>query len=266
MIFDYSQSILRTKYDLLEDHRSPLYEKIATNFFNNHYEKCKYCETDLLTPIKNVPSKGSFGHDETGIVYDCPNCGWWFFKREESLYLGEGVSQYHSNTFIGILRKYSTDSKEVPISTLRRELLQRPKIAHELNPTRFEKLVGDILRGEVIHVGKTNDGGIDLILINSEEGSTIVQVKRRTKVNSTEGVVPIRELIGTMAINNHKQAIFVTTAKKYSKQAQEARVKVIQNKVVDKIELIDFPKFIDILKLTSHKQERPWERLVGFTE
>ncbi|WP_367389848.1 restriction endonuclease [Lewinella sp. LCG006] len=266
ILLDYSRYIPEFNHDFFGDHESPLYEKITNKFFDSHYEKCKFCQTKLQTPVKEVPDVGTFGYDNTTIVYDCPKCGWWYLSREESLYLGEGVSQFQSERVLGILRQYSVDCKELPIETLRRELSKRPEIAYGVNPTVFERLVGDILKDhldcQVVHVGKSNDGGIDLLLIDSENETTVVQVKRRTKPNSTEGVVPIRELIGAMAINNNKRAIFVTTAKKYSNFAHAAKMKVLKNNFVEAIELIDFPKFVDILNLNKAMEERPWKKLM----
>ena len=54
---------------------------------------------------------------------------------------------------------------------------------HFVDPKRFEKFVADVFRAnytnaEVVHVGKPNDGGVDVLLIDAQEEQLIVQVKR----------------------------------------------------------------------------------------
>ncbi|MCB1676989.1 MAG: restriction endonuclease, partial [Halioglobus sp.] len=157
---------------------------------------------------------------------------------------------------------------DIPVSTLRRELSRKPEIAYNLHPTKFEKLVGSILKDhfdcEVKHIGRSHDGGIDLILIRSNT-DIVIQVKRRKSAIATEGVAVIRDLIGAMAIKDKRQGIFVTTANKFSREAQKAVAAVVNNKKVDKIELIDYSKLINILQLVRNKTERPWEKLIDLS-
>lgn len=53
-----------------------------------------------------------------------------------------------------------------------------------MNPSRFEKFVGEVMSAfyacEVTHCGKSHDGGIDLLLLRSDIGFVPVQVKRRS--------------------------------------------------------------------------------------
>ena len=83
---------------------------------------------------------------------------------------------------------------------------------------------------EIKLVGKSHDGGKDLILLNGEN-QTFVQVKRRTQANKVEGVSCIRDLIGASIIGEAKACVFVTTANHFSKPAQDAAKKVVEKNI-----------------------------------
>ena len=151
----------------------------------------------------------------------------------------------------------------MPIAALRETLTKSPSLLHEIHPIKCEELVGAVLRDhmdcEVKHVGRTGDGGIDLILIS---GSTqfVVQVKRRVDPQSTEGIVPIRELIGAMILGEHKNGIFVSTSKTFSKAAKlAASVVPAKTKNIEKLELIDCRTFVELLHLTGPQITQPWQ-------
>ena len=81
---------------------------------------------------------------------------------------------------------------------------------------------------KVIEFGKTRDGGKDGLLIDGNGKHFLIQVKRRTKKNHTEGVDAIRSLIGVAAItDNVDGCIFVSTADHYSSYAEEAAQKAV---------------------------------------
>lgn len=83
----------------------------------------------------------------------------------------------------------------------------------------MEKLVASIFRKhflcEMKEVGKSHDGGIDLIMIESEN-PTIIQVKGRKTSSRTESVKEIRDLLGATLPPGSSNCIFVTTADHFS--------------------------------------------------
>ncbi len=264
MILDYSAHVIETYDKIHEDFFNPVYYLANSPFFKKYTKHCRFCKTKLKTPHRESEENGgAFDHIE--IIYDCPTCGWWYYTFDESIYVGEGGFFQTGTNIWGLLRRYSEKSKDIPLAALRAELRKKPEIIYKLHPTKFEELVGSVFKDfflcEVKHVGKTNDGGIDLILVRSDSDA-IIQVKRREKPNSTEGVSVIRELLGTIKLSEKRNGIFVTSANKFSGPAIKASEKATKLNLVDKLELIDYKKFVDTMGLVSDKIERPWKNLI----
>jgi hypothetical protein len=123
--------------------------------------------------------------------------------------------------------------------------------------------VADIFRAnhassEVIHVGKPDDGGVDVILIDSANEQWLAQVKRRERQDSSEGVSTIRNLIGTMVLEGAKRGIVVSTADHFTLRARQAAKKLKKQGFY--IELID--KGILNRMLDPILPDRPWLSIV----
>lgn len=128
----------------------------------------------------------------------------------------------------------------------------------------MEKLVqsvfSDFFDCEVTHVGRSGDGGIDLILVNSDS-PVVVQVRRRKKLKITEGVRYIREFLGAALVNKNKNLIYVSTCSKFSDKAEEAALAYVDNGQVESYKLYDFERFRDVLKLTVACDKSPtWQK------
>ena len=131
-------------------------------------------------------------------------CGWWEysykFKEEKDLINEVDDKIWHMLNY-GILKEFKVSDKHIPIATVINELERNKSILYDINPYKLEDLVGQVFSSyyncEVKHVGKTGDGGIDLIMINSDS-PILVQVKRRTKSEHIELVSPIREFVGAL--------------------------------------------------------------------
>ena len=134
-----------------------------------------------------------------------------------------------------------------------------------INDKKMEELVASVFKDfmdcEIKLVGKSHDGGKDLILLNGEN-QTFVQVKRRTQANKVEGVSCIRDLIGASIIGDAKACVFVTTANHFSKPAQDAAKKVVEENILDSFELIDYQRFVDMLNLQRESYPKEWEGLL----
>lgn len=61
------------------------------------------------------------------------------------------------------------------------------------------------------HVGRSHDGGVDLIMINSDK-PILILVKRRTNKNHTESVKSFKEFVGTLTHKMSSNGIYVSTA------------------------------------------------------
>jgi hypothetical protein len=106
----------------------------------------------------------------------------------------------------------------------------------------------------VLHTGKSGDGGIDLILLDSNDGNIPIQVKRRTKTRKAESVTIVRELRGAMVLSGHDEGMIVTTAPRFSKPAVEASQPHPEHLVPQRINLVDCRRLLDIIGVTIEAQ------------
>ena len=91
---------------------------------------------------------------------------------------------------------------------------------------------------------------------------TFIQVKRRTRLEKTEPVSSIRDLIGASVLGDANVCVFVTTADHFSIYAKEAAKRVVEKKILDSFELIDYHRFVNILKLQKINYPKEWEQLL----
>ena len=115
---------------------------------------------------------------------------------------------------------------------------------------------------EIIHCGKTGDGGIDLKIINSDK-PILVQVKRRTesRANFAEPIKDVREFLGAM-VGESEKGIYVTTANKFSKQTKNTIEKKINSKIVTQFDLVNFDALISLFNLGNQNKDEVWENLI----
>ena len=212
------------------------------------------CCSGPLTEVEEV-SETAWG--DPAAILACPACGWWcqyaIGSNRDGYYEAERVP--------AALRTYSVADIEVPLDALRRELSRRSGILEELCAKRMEELVGSVLSDfmdcEVIHTGRTGDGGIDLLLLNSDL-QYVVQVKRRIVHNRGESVRAIREFLGATLLAGAKRGIYVTTATHFTPAAAEAAASARSLGLVEKLHLVDRTRFFRLLNLVSDHTLPPW--------
>jgi HJR/Mrr/RecB family endonuclease len=163
---------------------------------------------------------------------------------------------------VGILRLFPLDSLEVPLTALRRYLAQKSDAVDYLHPTKMEHLVGALFQDfypgcQVVHCGRTNDGGIDLFVIMSDV-PVAVQVKHRIRTDKGEGVKAIREFLGAMLVAGVSRGIFVTTADHFTGQAKEAINQSLIRGAITYFDLIDRHRLFDLLSLAVPKPSESW--------
>ncbi len=152
----------------------------------------------------------------------------------------------------------------MPIYDLRRHLRIHNIDLANVNPTIFEKLMGDCIRSafgpcEVIHVGGTADGGIDLKLVQNDKTTFLVQVKRRSNLSRHEGVQVVRELNGVLFREGAAKGMVITTAAGFTKAAlEETKVKT-PTKVQYDMRLLAFNDIVEMLNLPSPDPYEPWQ-------
>lgn len=218
--------------------------------------ECRFCGQKMQTVAsKGEPTGGFFN-----LVFACETCGWWNAEGADSADLRDGTALIREALVVGHLRSYEVSDPWVPLALLRSEIAKRPALSYETNPTVWERLIGAVLSEanecQVIHVGRSGDGGIDLLMVDSDSPAAI-QVKRREKPGSVEQVRLVREFLGAILLEGFKRGILVTNADRYSKPAKNAAAKAQALGLADHIDLLDLRKVVDLLRSTTETAE-PW--------
>lgn len=267
-IWDFSDAHVESRDWLDEDFFNEQYwrgqyylsEEPHKTFYGKYCDNCIFCSQTMICREKEYPDndQAAFLH----VVHTCEHCGWWHEIEGDEVYIGDGDYYGSEETRIGILRKFDVGDMDTPITALRRALQMNDALLYELHPRKMEELVtsvfGDFFSCKAIHVGKSGDGGVDVILVESDK-DILVQVKRRGTQGRKEGPSVVRELLGTMLVSNSSRGIIVTTANSFTKSAKKTAGKAEKTSVIESIQLVDFARFVDILRLTSEKNLHPWE-------
>jgi HJR/Mrr/RecB family endonuclease len=200
--------------------------------------------------MREIPEVFETDWGYPAAILACDRCGWW---RQYSV--GANLDGfYECERISAALRSYNVSDIQVPVAALRQELKNRSALLSDLNPTKMEQLVGSVLSDfmdcEVVHTGRTSDGGIDLLLLKSDT-PYVVQVKRRLREGQGEAVSSIREFLGATLLAGYKRGIYVTTATHYTNAAIDAASAAKSRSLVKKLHLIDRDKFLRLLSLVS---------------
>ncbi|MGH2941306.1 MAG: restriction endonuclease [Solirubrobacteraceae bacterium] len=202
-----------------------------------------------------------FGYEEVSVVYEeCTACSWWRkYWYPNHHFMGE--------TFIGILHAPDSRLRDAATLALDDASVRTDGRFLDLAPTAFERRVGDVLSAafgcEAIHTGRSGDGGIDLLLFDSDNGAIAVQVKHRRSDGRAEGVAVVRELRGAMVLAGVDRGMIVTTASHFSIGARSAAQPSPDHLVPQRIELIDARRLLAALDLirvagASQPSDRWW--------
>jgi len=228
---------------------------------------CPCCQHEIFSKNagKKYPSTSSYCNL---VVTACDNCGWWKVLAE---YVDTYTDSFNANYYFGNVKHYSPSDIEVPILALRSYLKNKPSHMAQVHPHVFEKLIQDCLRSEfdpceVHHVGRTGDGGVDLILVVSDKESYLVQVKRRSDLTKNEGVKVVRELNGVLFKEGKSKGMVVTTAKDYTKSAiDETKIKT-KTEETYVMKLLKFDDIVSMLNLPTKTPYKPWRDLLKFSD
>jgi len=217
---------------------------------------CPYCGNELN---KRYDEYGNTYHDFpeqfTWESYACTICGWWWCGTlpDRTYFVG--------STVMGTLHR----TPQVPqaIADGFDEVRRHSTKLFVMDPTKFELFVADLFRSfydcEVVHCGKSHDGGIDLILIESNGGIIPVQVKRRSRQNATESVSVVREFRGALLLAGRARGKVVTTAQKFSKEAREISDPTPEHSLDQWVDLVDCRRLLNILDVVCAKKDRVYD-------
>lgn len=229
---------------------------------------CPFCGSPLKQVFVGTQS-ATMGTDLflSGDVFECPACKWWTYKTHfvDSYDSINSIHAIYTDTrYYAISKKFNVDDKQLPLDVLTYELQKRTDLLYNIDPYKLEELSQSILKGvfdcEVHHVGKTGDGGIDLIVLEGNE-PILVQIKRRQNPNHIELVKGVREFVGTLFIEDRRKGIYISTANRFSKGSIDTADKLLKQRKLDYFELIDYEKLCSLINLSAPPNE-VWKKLV----
>jgi restriction system protein len=271
MILDYSEYFTETAYT----HDMPVsFTKSGDRkLFFDKRGFCPFCKKSI--PLVNRQSriqKEVWGFDifeEYFYAWVCISCGWWEVKtyEESGTFFDDGSDDRIRDIDVkhAILKSYDPQDVSLPVNTLREVLGSRTDYIYEIHPRKMEELVqsvfSDFYDCQVEHCGRSHDGGIDLILIDSDKPA-MVQVKRRVKPDSVEAVSSVREFLGAVLLSGSRRGIFVTTANHFSSSSVDAASQAVTMNLVQEFELYDLDRFLRALNLVSHKVQHHWQQFL----
>lgn len=232
---------------------------------------CPFCRKDIGPKFSDYvgdPLGGLIGIGST--VWECPDCLWWEFARkflDADSSTDQDINEwYDEKLYHGVAKRFAVSDRRLPVSLCLNELQNRKESLYDLDPYVMEELVQYVFSSmfdcEVQHVGRTGDGGIDLIVVNSDD-PILVQVKRHSSPDAVESVSVVREFIGAMYLRGSFDGIVVSTARKFSNAAQAEIRTGLQNRKFRTFSLVDYPAFCSMLDLTHNPADRPWVPLVN---
>lgn len=229
---------------------------------------CPFCNERMQIAYQNSKSD-IIGVDlyESINIWEC-NCGFWeAFSRfsEERDLIDEVDSKHWEKLYYSIIASVEDLNKERAVKQLVSEIRKDATLLYKINPTRLEQIAQYVFSShfncEVEHVGQSHDGGVDLLIINSDK-PILVQVKRREKASSVESVSTVRDFLGAMYIRNNYKGIIVSTAKSFSKPSEKVVDDLKNENRLEYFEMFDFSRFSSTLNLVDLSRKKNWEFLV----
>lgn len=242
---------------------------------------CIYCESKLsrrkldehLPPVRRVkPTPESFRngyvqHDFASLeLKNCEYCGWWLMDYGLSytgIYGATGVPIHRTKLLFGEVKHYDVSCLDGPLGALKAYLARNPNHLAHLHPTKFELLMQDCLSeyfgaAEVIHTGRTGDGGVDLKMILTDLETYLVQVKRRRDLSRLESVQVVRELNGVLFREGRAKGMVVTTARGFTAAAKrETEIRTVTNETYE-MRLLAFDDIVKMLRINRPSPYEPW--------
>jgi hypothetical protein len=193
----------------------------------------------------------------------CDKCGYWMVIEMPDL--GGWHSYRPTPCTVGVVRKYSISALDAPLHDLQRFLRTHPEHLAHVNPVAFEELIAACMRAafrpcNIVRVGGTGDGGIDLLFVKPDAGHYLVQVKRRGNIERNEGVEVVRTLNGVLFREGVAKGMVVSTAKAFTRAA-EKETQVRTGGLEYEMRLYGFSDIVSWLELDFTEPYQPWSRV-----
>ena len=270
---NYKEYILdQYEYDIKGSIKSPhkidyVLPKDYSAFFSQR-GFCPFCIIDSRK-VYNKDKQATIGLDlfEAIDIWEC-DCGHWeaFYSFTEEHDLIDDIDSKHwEKRYVSLLGNVEDRKKEKAVKQLLNELKSNNTKVFDINPKQFEEIAQYVFSSyfqcEVEHVGQSHDGGIDLLIVNTDK-PILVQVKRRTKSDKVEGVSTVRDLLGAMYIRDNYSGLIVSTAKSFSKPSEKVITNLKTENRLDYFELFDYDRFFGLLNSVNVSRKKNWEFLI----
>lgn len=192
----------------------------------------------------------------TTFYWACDGCGFFKFAMSNQVLAGRDID-------LPFIKEFDSRNEVPSLSQLSVVINQNRDRLYTMDPTRFEVFVGSILRDfyqcEVHHVGRSGDDGIDLIVIVGEN-PLMVQVKRRTKSHSTEGIEVVKLLFASVFGQGGNSAMVVTTASRFSRPSHTWIANPQLRDLKFQMQLVDVNSLMSMINaVRSNGSPLPWE-------
>lgn len=229
-----------------------IYKNPLTNL-----SRCAYCATEILR-VEDEIFRESSRRDYS--LWYCKYCRFWQ-ARVYSDPLGGCMPPPDHLAYVSKLREFETILPDGCSEELASYIRRHPNFLHSMPPTHFERLVADVFQAnytnaEVTHVGRPNDGGVDVVFIDANKEEWLIQAKRRESPKRAEKVDTIRNLLGTLVVKGKPNGIVVSTANKFSRDAIQEATVAREGPYKMKVKLVD--KGILNRMLDPILPDRPW--------
>ena len=239
----------------------------VTKYLNDecfqNFSECPHCSTRLMAEFFDDldDTEGDVWHLNRSYEYQrCAQCGYWKFKGTE----GGNKCMDSQDAFLlsSVAARFAPTLPEGCSHELAQYLRRCPEHWHAMRPKDLELLVADIFRanyhdGEVFHVGKPQDRGVDVVFIEANNTKWLVQVKRRENPRRAESFGTLQSILGAMALDGSRHGIVVSTADSFSYYAKRAAEDALQQGF--KVKLVDKGKLNRMV--TPLLPVAPWEEI-----
>jgi hypothetical protein len=249
---------------------------------------CEYCGYPLRERCWRR-EVGAWGERKCAVLIACDQCRFWEWYRCDSMPCSLGHPDQNHLQCASKLREFEGDLPDSIGGELAQYLRRRTDAWCRFTPAGLEQVVSDILRAnyqqaEVIHVGRPDDGGVDVIFVDAGGPTWLVQVKRRSKPGSAEGVSTLRNLLGAMILERSLRGLVVSTADRFSMRARATagaarqlgyEIRLADRGVLDRMlePLLPVTPWLDVMKELDEEVARgysaefiPCEQLSFFEE
>lgn len=149
-----------------------------------------------------------------------------------------------------VLQELALSNIDTPLDQVRKYLIRHFDARHTLHPRLFEETVASVFRDfgyDTAVTAYSNDGGIDVVLMDENNQKIGVQVKRWKR---SIQVKQIRAFLGALTLGGYTRGIFVSTTK-FQRGAITAASQCTERHMP--IELVDAESLFDMPGIAQMK-------------